>query len=1525
MLCVYASHATAQIGFISADPDRIGPIDESERVTLKGNVHPLARKQADEGSVPASTPTGSIRLVLQRSQEQQQALTQYLSDVQNPLSSAYHKWLTPRQYGVQFGVSDSDLLRVQDWLRSHGFKIENVPRAHNVVEFSGTIDQVQSTFHTAIHRFSVNGEEHFANISDPQIPTALAPVVAGVGPLNDFRPKPMLLRGPDGRFDPSTNRIIPELTLTSNNSSYLFVDPADAAIIYDTPNKVLNPGYTGTTYDGTGVAIGIVGVSDLTSADVANYRMAFLGESSGSMNLPTVIVDGNDPGLNGAGAEALLDTEIAGGIAPKAKLYFYTSADTDLSSGLMNALFRALDDNTVSILSMSFSSCEATLGTSGNQVMLEASEQAAAQGISLTVSSGDNGSAGCDNFDTETQATHGFGVNGFASTPYTIAVGGTDFDVLSTSFVTYVNNTTSGSAPYYATALKYIPENPWNDSTSVNSAYSNNVPRKDSQGNGNIIAGSGGVSSVYSKPSFQTSLTPQDGFRDIPDVSLLAGNGLYNAAWVLCSDNITDGSTQNYTECQTTNGQFTSSTVFGGAGGTSAAAPAFAGMLALVAQAHGSASDNYRLGQADDILYQLAQSQYSTVFHDVTTGNNSVPCTSGLPNCGSNGFLTGYNAGQKYDLASGLGSVDVAAMVNNWTSVALSSTSTSLTINGSAAAYTGIHGQSLKFDVNVTPSSATGTVGIVDNANEVSGGAQNNGQFAIPITGGAGSATYNGLPGGSYSVWGRYGGDTVNASSTSTPSINVTITPEASTTTLSVQAYDATGKPISLTNVPFGSYVFADAQIVGAAEGANTQGVATGSVSFTDGTATLGTAPVSSGNQASWPPITNSTPIKGGSHQLVANYSGDASYGASASQPVAFTVVPAQTNMQPQTTSGAVNSTQSVSVDAFIYSPYFAGVPPTGSASVLLNNKVLATTSVNSAETGSPGAYEWFTFGYLTVPAGQLPPGENTLTVSYSGDSNYASSTGTVTIDSIAPGGGATISGPAGVTLSAGSNVSSTSTVTLTPSGGYTGWINWGCYVSPSSSGLNCWIPETHVPLSGPVDTLLVISGNAIAGTYTVNINGTDNTTDGINIVKTVQITVGSAAAPGLAVMNNGPLTISAGASTGGTSNVTIVPSGGFSGQVNLACAVTTSIVNPQSAPTCSVPGSINLNAGTPAIAQVQVSTTSSTTAGSYSVAVTATSTSTSTITTTDNVTLAVTASPSFSITSSGLVNISVGSSNSNAATVTLSPLNGYSGSVQLSCFLESAFYDIGSTLPTCTVPSSVQVSPGSPTTINVSLNGAGTTQMGFYLMTVTTFDPNSQLGFDTSLDVVEGATPSFTLSNSGAIQVTAGATSGNTGTISVIPANGFMGNVNLACSVSTAIVGAQDTPGCSLNPAVVNVNGTAAVTSTLTISTTGRTSGAAIPFAKPFRLGAAIPVLALVFLFGVRSKRRGWVRMVGSLLLILWMGTMGCGGGGGSGGGGGTGGNSGTTPGNYSVKVTATDAASGKITAQTTWTVTVN
>ena len=446
----------------------VDPIDEQSLVPLKGNIHPLAQSRFDRGPAPVSTPTGRIFMLFRRSDAQQQALSQYLADLQNSASPHFHKWLTPAQYGTQFGISEPDLATVEAWMQSHGFKIENVPQARNMIEFSGNFDQLKSAFHTSIHSFQVNGKMHLANVSDPQIPTALAAVIAGVGPLNDFYPRPPVVTGPQGRFDSVSHTIRPDYT--SSGYNLLYATPADAATIYDTPNTKLNANYSsGTTYDGTGVNLGIAGISGIPIQDVLNFRTAFLGETTANANLPTIVVAGDDPGyVSGWEIEALLDNEVSGGLAPKAKIYFYTSASTVLSWGGDIAILRALDDNVINILSLSIESCEQEQGTYGNQWLFETYGQAAAQGISVVVASSDSGSAGCDDFDTQSEAQYGLAVNAWASTPYNVAVGGTDYDILATDFSTYVSSGATDAAPYYRTALKYITENPWNDSTTVN-------------------------------------------------------------------------------------------------------------------------------------------------------------------------------------------------------------------------------------------------------------------------------------------------------------------------------------------------------------------------------------------------------------------------------------------------------------------------------------------------------------------------------------------------------------------------------------------------------------------------------------------------------------------------------------------------------------------------------------------------------------------------------------------------------------------------------------------------------------------------------------------------------------------------------------------------------------------------------------------------------------------------------------------------------------------------------------------------
>ncbi|MGA8111646.1 MAG: protease pro-enzyme activation domain-containing protein, partial [Acidobacteriaceae bacterium] len=293
----------AALGFVplaaQTAPNRIpGPIDQSQLVSLHGNVAPLAEPRFDQGPAPLSLPTGRIALILGHSPAQQRALNQFLDDVQNPSSPHYHHWLTPAQYGALYGPSDADLQTVEAWLQSNGFQIDEVPEARNFIRFSGNIEQLQTAFHTSIHTFAIDNRTHFANVTDPEIPAALAPVVAGITPLNDFHPCPNLERPITAHYDDSTRSIQPDLTLfnSSNNPRYLFVDPADAATIYDSPNAALNPNYSGATWDGAGVSIGILGVSDLTLSDVLNYRVAFLGETAASANLPTIVVDGDDPG-----------------------------------------------------------------------------------------------------------------------------------------------------------------------------------------------------------------------------------------------------------------------------------------------------------------------------------------------------------------------------------------------------------------------------------------------------------------------------------------------------------------------------------------------------------------------------------------------------------------------------------------------------------------------------------------------------------------------------------------------------------------------------------------------------------------------------------------------------------------------------------------------------------------------------------------------------------------------------------------------------------------------------------------------------------------------------------------------------------------------------------------------------------------------------------------------------------------------------------------------------------------------------
>jgi len=1537
----------------------IEPIDETAVVPLKGTVHPLAQARFDRGPAPISTPTGRLKVLLKRSSAQQQALTQYLANVHNPSSPIFHRWLTPQQYGAQFGISDSDLQTVESWLRSHGFKIEQVPKARNLILFSGNFDQLQNAFHIALHAFSVNGEIHFANVSDPQIPLALVPVIAAVGPLNNFRPHPPLTRGPRGHYSVANKRLEPDYSGGGFFGGLLYVTPSDAATIYDTPNTTLNAKFaSGTSYDGAGINIGIMGVSNIPLQDVENYRTAFLGETTANVNLPTIVIADNDPGQTGDGweDEALLDNEIAGGLAPKAKIYFYTAASTDLSWGGDFAILRALDDNQISILSESVADCEAGDTAPTNSWLLEANQQAAAQGITVVVAAGDSGSAGCDDFDTQTQATLGFAVNGFASTPYDIAVGGTDFDVLTSQYATYVSG--SNNPPYYRTALEYIPESTWNDSTISNTTYANNSSQFI---NANIIAGSGGSSNVYPKPAFQISLTPNDGQRDLPDVSLLAGNGFYDAIWMACTDSFADGKgAQTYTDCQNTNGTLNAGATVGGFGGTSASAPAFAGTLALVSQSLGGA----RLGQADYVLYQLAQTmKYSTVFHDVVTGNNAVACSSGSPGCGSNGFMTGYNAGTNYDLATGLGSVDVTQLIDAWQSVSLAPTSTTLEINGSKSSVNAVHGTDLTFNVGVTPTTAAGVVEITDTADETTGGTANgpqyNGQFNIQLSSGAGTANYNGLPGGTYTVSANYGGDTADAASASSP-INVTITPEASETSLSISASNQnSGDAIAnVNNIPYGSNVYLNASILGASGAYD--GVATGTVTYLNGSATLGTAPVANSGQnlASFPPET--TPFQlfsVGTYNVTAKYSGDAGYNPSASPSKAFSVVQSPTttiaSASPTSISSSTDSTITVTVTTALNS----GAQPTGTVALTEAGNTLSQISsfTVSAQTSASSPTLTLT-GSASISGSQLSAGVNAITATYSGDSNYASSSATanVTLPGGSPAIGLTNSGSVAVTAGG----SGTSTLTVTPSGGFTGAINFACLVNGAPSGLTCSAPMTDVTGTSSVNsTLTITTASATAvGNYYATITASDAATGKISASTQVAVTINAETTPAISLSNGGSIAVTAGGS--GISTLTVTPSGGFTGAINFGCLVSGAPTGLTcSAPSTSVTGTSAVNS------TLTIATTSSTAAGKYYATITGSDAVTGKISASTQVAVTVSAetvatTPTFNVpggTYSSVQTVYIGdttpgatvyyttdgtkvTSNSTVYTggITVSSTetieamavaNGYANSA-----IASATYTINlapAATPTFspapgTYTSAQTIYMGETTpgaTVYYTTNGTTpTTSSTVYIygtgITVSSTETIEAMavanGYANS--AIASATytidlPSFTLNASPSSLTLDAGNQGNV-TLTVTPQNSFNSAVSFACS------GLPNGVTCSFNPTTVTPSG--AVMTTLTITASAQAALQRVSSHSTLPIAA---IASAVCLLGWK-KRRGFQATLMIALAVISFGVItSCGVGHGSANGGG-GGGGGSTPESATVTVIA---SSGSIQKTASISITVN
>jgi Pro-kumamolisin, activation domain/Bacterial Ig-like domain (group 3) len=1084
-------------------------VDEGNRFTLRGNVHPMARAEFDRGAVADSEPATRMSLLLQRSPDQESDLRQLLEQQQDKTSPNYHKWLTPDQFGKQYGPADADIQAATDWLTSRGFSGIKVSPGRTRIEFSGNVGQVRNAFQTEIHHFFVNGKTHVANVSDPQIPAALAPVVSGVVSLHDFRPRSQAHRLGTFRKTKATGEVKPLFTFAGCGSGgtqpCYAVGPGDFSKIYNLPAG---------TPDGTGVTIAIVQDSNLNVADVTQFRSLF--GLPANFSTSNIILNGPDPGIQGPDSfsgdevEADLDVQWAGAVAPGATIDLVVSEDSQTLGdfGIDLSAFYIVDNNIAPILSESFGSCEAGLMTAGEQQYVALWQQAAAQGITVILSAGDSGSAACDPSSTATNqdiATQGLAVSGLASTAYNVALGGTDF-LNGASPSVFWNPPSSATT----SAKSYIPESTWNDSCASTASTGNLGPctatviSKDDNVNADtfgvdLVAGGGGASSFTTlnpKPLWQTGTSgnPADGVRDVPDISLFSGNGFNGSFYIICEEDANTGTGSSVSSCDlNASSDFND---FQGVGGTSAAAPAFAGIMARVIQQQAGA----RQGNANFVLYQLyknnpakvctsnaaAVTASGCIFYDTVTGNNSVACQGGTTNCSNTGTAANqygvlvdpahlgnpaWMTKTGYDLATGLGSLNVTNLLAAWSSATF--TADTVTITSTNPASINItHGSSVTFNVSVSPAppnASGGTVSLV--ATPTSGTPPTTGsQLGIgafsqntptTTTNGSVSIATNLLPGGTaYPVVASYSGDGVLAAGTSSP-VMVTVMPEGSQTAVSVWTFDSSGNVISknATSVAYGSpYVLLVAVSDSGGHQCESTVVAcpTGTITLTDSGGALkdfsgsGTTKLNSLGYAEDQPVQ----LGGGTHSLVAVYSGDNSYTTSTSTADAVTVTKATTTSTVTSSVTTIPVGQTVTLTATIATGS-SGVGPTGTVTFKSGTTTLGSASVTGTAgvlTGAGASANGTASTTVTFSAA----GAQSVVAVYSGDSNYAASTSPATT----------------VTATAGTQVTTTvvtSSVTTVASGG--------------SVTLTAKVTGTANNAAGPTGTLQFMNGAAALGT----------------------------------------------------------------------------------------------------------------------------------------------------------------------------------------------------------------------------------------------------------------------------------------------------------------------------------------------------------------------------------------------------------------------------------------------------------
>lgn len=1566
MLCRAAMMAQ---GPSSAQQQIVGPIDDNQRVTLTGQTHPLARAEYDRGRVAPGTIMNDLVLVLKRTPEMQAEFDAFVASQYDENSPNYHHWLTPDEVGQRFGLAQSDISALSGWLSSQGFSIVQVAKDRMTIRFNGTAELVENAFQTEMHNLDVNGEKHIANMSDPQIPAALAPVVVGIKSLNNFFPRPLHHVGGRVRLNPSTHKwervpggpgsnfaangevssvkAHPETVFVHpNGNTYEDVSPWDFATIYN----VLPLWRESTPINGTGQTIYIAGQSNIFPTDIRYFQQTF----GLPINPVNVIITNSDPGEEdrytndpyGDLIENTSDVEMADAIAPGANIVLVTScgvtsANPCGASATSDGAYLSAEyivnhgpklPTSPAVMSYSYGECESQMYTDGS-IKLYGSlwQTAAAEGLAVFVAAGDSGSAMCDAGATEPTdsawvvATQGLAVNGMASTPYDTAVGGTD--LYWTSVAPYWNTTNSVTE---ANATGYIPEQPWNDTcaspmgvydlqgwwsqvesvlhktaaeptdaeSACNFVYTwaaaiyNGIEYKSDDSLVNIFpfvgvtGGGGGKSSYvsqtlgtwhgYSKPSWQTDVTgiPDDQARDVPDVSFFAATGLVSgSAYLICV------STPGYS-CE--EGEIVD---FQEVGGTSLSSPAMAGVMALINQKTGAPQ-----GSPNAELYDLASKQgysgcsaesvttsSSCYFNDIDRGTNAPPCAPNSDGCTRSndsdafGIMNANSAGTGYDLATGLGSLNVANVVNSWTAtpkVTVTAPETETTAQA--------------FTVTVTVSGGgnnpepTGTVTLAIGIYSIPAETLYDGSASFSIAAGY-------LAAGTYNLTSNYapdsasstiynsatGTDAYSLTVTAAPLVTPTVTVNPSATSITAAQALSVGVTLSATSSSSTS-----TRVIAQPLGVCITHPPTGSVTITSGSYTSAAHTLNCGGASINIPAGS---LSKGSDTLTATYTPDTGSSelytsATGTATVTVTAFLASTTttltLSPNTVTAGSKSP--VTLTATV-APASGSGTPTGTVTFYQG-----TTQLGQPVTLTSGAAT-YSYNPSSLPAGTSP-----FSVVYNGDTTYSGST----------------SPPVNLTVT---NLPATTTV-LT--------------LSPTSIGAGSASPvklkATVAPASGsgtPTGTVIFYQGTTALGqpvtlssgaaTYSYSASALQKGSYPFSAVYSGSTAYkGSTSPPVNLTVTNLAVT---------TTALTVTPNSITAGSSTVVAATAT--VTPASGsgtPTGTVTfflGSTQL--GQPVTLSDGVATyshnVSSLAAGSYTITAVYSGDTTYATSTSPAVTLTVTTLATTGTTLTVAPNsIAAGSATPVALSATVSPASGSGTPTGTATFFNG----------TTQLGQPATISGGAASySYNVSALAAGTYSISVVYSGDTTYAASTSA--PVTLTVTSASNASFAITGS-AVSVAPGAASGNTSTITVTPSGGFTGSVALTCALTSSPSGAEDLPSCSFGTTTpVSITSTTAGTATLTITTTAATSsslanpnGPGIPW---YAAGGA--TLACLLLVCVPTRQRRWRLMLGMFVLLVAMagGVLSCGGGGNGGGGGGGGGNSGTTAGAYTLTVTGT------------------